>query len=57
MWAVPLLPFSYYPGIAEEGADFGGESDEVVEAAVVAVGGDTDDGTHQKKEFGLELLS
>ena len=37
---------SYYPGIAREGADFGGEGVEVVEAAVVAVGGDTGDGTH-----------
>lgn len=36
----------YYPGFAGEGADLGGEGVEVVETAVVAVGGHSGDGTH-----------
>ena len=46
-WATEYRPFSYYyPGFAREGADFGGEGVEVVETAVVAVGGDSGNGTH-----------
>ena len=41
-----LSDVSYYSGIAREGADFGGEGVEVVEAAVVAVGRHSGNGTH-----------
>ena len=44
--AATYRPFSYYPCIAREGADLSGESVEVVEAAVVAVGGNTGDSIH-----------